>query len=89
MSLIDLLARLTSAPAGILGLDLGRLVKGAAADLVLFDPDRPWRIDVDAFRSKSKNSPFDEWPVQGRALRTMVAGRSQFILGAEGARPAR
>ena len=45
-----------------------------------FDPDRPWRIDADAFRSKSKNSPFDKMPVAGRALRTVVDGRTVFTL---------
>ena len=59
-------------------LPLGRLAKGAPADLVLFDLDRPWIVDADRFRSKSKNSPFDEWPVQGRVLRTVVAGRTVF-----------
>jgi len=78
MTLLDLLARLTVAPARILGLPLGRMKKGAAADLVLFDPDRPWIVDADRFRSKSKNSPFDEWPVQGQVLRTTVAGRTLF-----------
>jgi len=80
MSLNALLACLTVRPAEILGLPLGRLAKGAPADLVLFDPDRPWRIDPDQFRSKSKNSPFDDAPVQGRALRTVVAGRTLFAV---------
>lgn len=80
MSLNALLASLTVKPAELLDLPLGRLAKGAPADLVLFDPDRPWRIDPDQFRSKSKNSPFDDAPVQGRALRTVVAGRPLFTL---------
>jgi dihydroorotase len=78
MTLLDLLARLTIAPARILGLPLGRLQRGAAADLVLFDLDRPWIVDADKFRSKSKNTPFEEWPVQGQVLRTAVAGRTLF-----------
>ncbi|MGE5147886.1 MAG: dihydroorotase [Candidatus Eiseniibacteriota bacterium] len=78
MTLIDVLKRLTVAPAHILGLPLGRLKKGAAADLVLFDLDRPWVVDADTFHSKSKNTPFDEWPVQGQVLRTAVAGRTLF-----------
>jgi dihydroorotase len=80
MSLNALLACLTARPSALLGLPLGRLAKGAPADLVLFDPDRPWRIATEAFHSKSKNSPFDDAPVQGRALRTVVAGRPLFIL---------
>ena len=80
LGLNDLLACLTVKPASLLNLPLGRLAKGSAADLVLFDPDRPWRVDPDLFLSKSKNSPFDASPVQGRALRTVVAGRSLFEL---------
>ncbi|HEX7007140.1 MAG TPA: dihydroorotase [Alphaproteobacteria bacterium] len=78
MSLLDVLARLTVNPARVLGLPLGRLARGAPADLVLFDLDRPWVVNADKFRSKSKNSPFDEWPVQGQVIRTVVAGRTLF-----------
>jgi dihydroorotase len=78
MSLIEVLRRLTAGPAGILGLAAGRLQVGGPADLVVFDPDTPWRIDTDAFRSKSKNAPFDGRPVQGRVERTIVDGRTIF-----------
>ena len=80
LSLLDLLARMTIAPATLLGLPQGRLAKGAPADLVLFDLERAYRIDVGKFRSKSKNSPFDERPVQGRVLRTVVDGRTVFAV---------
>jgi len=76
--LVELLKKLTSAPAAILRIPLGRIAKGAPADLVLFDPDRPWIVDAKRFKSKSKNSPFDEMPVQGRVLRTVVAGRTLY-----------
>ena len=78
LPLLDVLAKLTCGPAKLLGLPLGRLAPGAAGDLVLFDPDGPTRIEVDRFRSKSKNSPFDRRPVQGRVLRTVVDGRTVF-----------
>ncbi len=78
MSLLDVVRRLTVAPASLLGLRAGRLAKGAKADLVLFDPTTGWKIIADAFRSKSKNSPFDGRPVQGRVLRTVVDGRVVF-----------
>ncbi len=84
MTLLDVLRKLTSAPANILRLPLGRLAVGEAADLILFDPDRPWHIREEDFRSKSKNSPFDGLPAQGRALRTVVAGRTLFDLDAGG-----
>jgi dihydroorotase len=78
MPLIEVLAAMTVGPADLLALDVGRLSPGAPADLLLFDLDCPWRIDVDAFHSKSKNSPFDGRPVQGRALRTVVGGRTVY-----------
>ncbi len=78
LPLLDLLARLTCRPADILRLPAGRLAAGAAADLVLFDLERPGRVDPESLRSKSKNSPFDDHPVQGKVLRTVVDGRSIF-----------
>ena len=76
LGLLDLLHRLTRGPAGILGLEAGRLAVGAPADFVVFDPDAGWRIDPDAFISKCKNAPFEDYPVRGRVLRTVVDGRS-------------
>ncbi len=81
-TLIDLLRRMTVAPAELLGLPQGRLAKGAPADLLLFDPDRPGRVEVDRFRSKSKNSPFDGRPVRGKVLLSVVDGR--IVFSAEG-----
>jgi len=85
MAMLDVLATLTSSPARLLGLAGGRLAPGAPADLVLFDPAAPWLVDADKFRSKSKNSPFDERPLQGHAVRTVVAGRTVFVRRVEGA----
>lgn len=79
LSLLEALRALTQRPADILRLPAGRLTVGAAADLVIFALDKPWRIDVDALRSKSKNSPYDGRPVQGRVVRTVIAGRDAFI----------
>jgi dihydroorotase len=78
LSLLDVFARLTANPAHILRLPVGRLAKGAPADLVLFNLDLPWRISTDEFRSKSKNAPFDGRPVQGQVVRTIVDGRTIF-----------
>lgn len=76
VTLPKLLQLLSRNPAKILKLPGGQLQAGAPADLVLFDPDKPWRIKVEAFKSKTKNSPFDGRPVQGIVLRTVVAGRT-------------
>jgi dihydroorotase len=89
MSLMEVLRRLTVAPAKLLGLEAGRLARGQKADLVIFNPDESWKVIADAFKSKSKNSPFDGRPVQGRVLRTVIDGRAVYdVLGAE-QKPAR
>jgi dihydroorotase len=78
LTLLQALRALSTRPAEILRLPAGRLSGGFPADLVLFDLDRPRRIEIERFRSKSKNSPFDGRPVQGRVLKTMVEGRLVF-----------
>jgi dihydroorotase len=78
LSLLDVLRRLTVAPARILGLGVGRLAAGAPADFVIFDPKAKFRVRTDDFRSKSKNAPFDGRPVQGRVELTVVDGRTIF-----------
>jgi dihydroorotase len=69
---------MTTRPAEILGLPQGRLSKGAPADLILVDLDLPYRLDSEKFRSKSKSSPFDGKLMQGRVIRTFVAGEAVF-----------
>jgi dihydroorotase len=78
LDLLGVIRLMTLNPAQILRLSVGRLAPGAPADLVLFDPDLGWRICPDDFRSKSKNAPFDEWPVRGRVQHTIVDGRTIF-----------
>lgn len=75
-----LLAAMTFRPADLLGLDAGRLDVGAPGDLIHFDPGMPWVLDVDDLRSKSKNTPFEGRRMQGRVLRTLVAGRTVYEL---------
>ncbi|MCG6122511.1 MAG: dihydroorotase [Microvirga sp.] len=70
-----LLRAMSTRPAEILGLPGGRLARGAPADLIVFDPDMPYVLDKRDLRSRSKNSPFDEARLEGRVLRTYVAGR--------------
>jgi dihydroorotase len=75
LGLLDLLAKLTVNPARLLQLEAGRLTLGAAADLVLFDPDRPWKITEAGLTSLAKNTAFEGRLVQGRVLMTLVDGR--------------
>lgn len=78
LPLLDVLRHLTIEPAKLLRLASGRLAKGAPADLVLFDPGAPRKIDPVEFRSRSKNSPFKGRLMQGRAVRTVVGGNTVF-----------
>ncbi len=65
-------------PAKRLGLPSGRLTKGAPADLVLFDPDKPLILDRFKLKSKSKNTPFDGARLQGKVLATYVGGTTVY-----------
>lgn len=78
LSLRDLLAKMTCNAAKIINFDGGSIKKEARADLVLIDLDSEWEIDSQKFYSKSKNSPFDGFKVKGRAVRTVVAGKTVF-----------
>jgi dihydroorotase len=74
LSLAQTLARVTSEPARILGAASGRIAPGAPGDLVLFDPQAPFRVSADALRSQGKNSPFLGHELAGRVRATIVAG---------------
>ena len=76
-----LLKALTVNPARILGLPSGRLAKGAPADLILLDLETPWLVEKEKLRSRSRNTPFDEARLQGRVLRTIVAGETVYQYG--------
>mgnify|MGYP000725309290 FL=1 len=78
LSLPQLFKALALNPAKRLGLESGRLGKGAPADLVLFDPDKPFIMDRETLRSKSKNTPFDGQRMQGRVLATYVGGKPVY-----------
>jgi dihydroorotase len=84
VDLSTLLRALTANPARLLGLPSGRLAKGAPADLVLIDLDTPFVVNPELLRTRSKNTPFDEARLQGRALMTLVAGRAVYNYGERG-----
>lgn len=69
-----LLALLSSAPAQRFGLPGGTLAPGSPADLLLFDPQAPWRIDADTLPGLAGNTPFDGLPVSGRVVALMKGG---------------
>jgi dihydroorotase len=78
IKLMTLLKALSTRPAELLGLPGGSLRPGSAADLVVIDTDVPWVLDPHDLKSKCRNTPFDEARMQGRAVRTIVGGRTVY-----------
>jgi len=74
LPLAQALARITSAPANILGVASGRIAPGAPGDLAIFDPRAPLRVSSEALKSQGKNTPFAGYELQGRVRTTIVAG---------------
>jgi dihydroorotase len=75
---LEAVAKLSCNPARILAIPFGALRKGKAADLTLIDPEVKYTIDVNRFKSKSRNCPFDGMEAQGKAVMTLVGGRVVF-----------
>ncbi len=67
-------------PSRILGINRGTLRIGSIADITIIDPIQRWQVDVGTFKSKSVNSPFDRWTLEGRAVATIVGGRIKHRL---------
>jgi dihydroorotase len=78
LTLPQALALMTQKPAELLGLETGRLTRGAPADLVLFDLERGWKVEDGKLPGKAQNTPFDGRPLEGRVLGTWKAGRRVF-----------
>ena len=77
LTLQQLVTRMSTAPARILGLEGqgGPLVPGARANLVVFDPAARWRVDPATFASRSRNCPWAGRELAGRVLVTIFDGR--------------
>jgi len=73
-----LIKLMTANPAKIIGIDKGTLSKGKQADVTIIDPNAEYKIDVNKFRSKSKNCPYHGWTVKGRVEKTIVQGEIRF-----------
>ena len=74
LPLAQTLARITTLPARVLGVDAGRLGAGAPADLAIFDPQAPLRVVPEVLRSQGRNTPFAGYELAGRVRATIVAG---------------
>ena len=76
-----MIEKMTCNPARILRLPgKGSLKPGMDADVTIIDPHMKWTIDKDQFKSKSRNTPFHQWPVTGRAVMAIVNGEVRYEL---------
>ena len=82
ISLDILIKVLTSAPAKIFNLPFGEIKNGSTADFVIVDLKDSWEVTADVFASKSKNSPFLGWELQGVIKYCIVDGKIVFENGA-------
>jgi len=82
ISLSRLVELFSTGPARLLGVPGGTLSVGSPADVTLFDPEAEFTVDASAFRSKSRNTPFQGWSLKGRPVGTLVGGRAIELPGA-------
>ncbi len=75
LTLMQAIGLLTDRPAALLGVEAGRLTKGAPADLCLFHPERVWQVEAGKLPGKAQNTPFDGRALEGVVLGTWKAGR--------------
>jgi dihydroorotase len=80
IDIVRLIEMYTIEPARLLKLGAGTLSIGAEADITLIDPEMEWTVDVAKFQSGSRNSPFGGWKLKGRAVRTIVDGKTVWKL---------
>lgn len=78
LPLDQLILKMSTNPAVILGIPKGTLRTGADADITVIDMKREWTVDINKFRSKSKNSPFNGWKLKGKAVLTIVGGEIKY-----------
>jgi dihydroorotase len=74
------LARLTTGPADILDLPLGRLSEGSPADVCVFHPDAEWRLDEEHWLSRGRNTPFRDQTLPGHVTLTLLTGQVTYAV---------
>lgn len=74
LTMAQLIEKMSLHPARILRIPRGTLKEGVDGDVTVIDPDLFWKVRVDSFRSRSRNSPFHGWPLRGKAVMTIVGG---------------
>lgn len=74
LSWSELVLHMSTKPSEILGIPAGTLSPGRPADIILVDPQKKWKVIPEEFRSKSRNSPFVGWELQGKVIMTICCG---------------
>ena len=81
LQLIQGIAKLSSEPAKILGINAGTLAAGDVADVCVFDPDKQWQINTETWQSRGCNTPFWQETMRGKVTYTIQAGKIIYALG--------
>lgn len=80
LTLTQGIAKLSSEPAHILGINAGSIAVGDVADVCIVDPEKQWQINADTWRSRGRNSPYWQATMQGKVTHTIQAGKILFAL---------
>jgi len=75
LTMSELIDRLSTTPAEIIGINAGHLGVGAMADVTIFDPELHWVLKTEDLVSRGKNTPFKNWEFQGKIMKTICAGK--------------
>ncbi|MBQ3124463.1 MAG: dihydroorotase [Clostridia bacterium] len=75
LTMSQLIEKMSKNPSEVLGIAKGTLSTGHSADVVIFDPQKAWTVDVKELHSKSKNSPFDGFELYGKPEYVLVNGK--------------
>jgi dihydroorotase len=78
ISLNQLIEKMSTNPARILGIRKGTLAIDSDADITIIDQHKTWTVNVNDFRSKSRNCPFHGWNLKGKAIITIVGGEIKY-----------
>lgn len=74
----ELVHRMSTRPAEILGIPAGTLSAGKPADVIIVDPDKKWKVEPQEFRSKSRNCPFIGRELVGKVVTTICCGKTVY-----------
>lgn len=74
LTINELIEKMAVNPSRILGISKGMLSEGKIADVIIFDPEKKWTVDINELHSKSKNSPYDGFKLLGKPEYVIVNG---------------